>query len=61
MSDSCSVTPICYKGDEISRLSCSVIEFPILGYLGRLGISGDLDTLGAKSDVRFLFGDFDFL
>ena len=39
-SDSCFATPISYYGDEISRLSCLVIEIPILGYLGFLG--GDL-------------------
>jgi len=60
-SDSCSATPIRYKGDEISRLSRSVIEFPIAVYSGRLGILGDLGTLSAKSDVRFLLGDPDLL
>ena len=51
-SDSCSATSISYKGDEISRLSRPVFEFPIWGYLGVWGIWGDLGTCGAKSDVR---------
>ena len=60
-SDSCLPTPISYKGDEISRLSRPVIEFPNEVYLGHLGDLGDLGTLGAKSDVRILLGDPDFL
>jgi len=52
-SDSCSATQISYWGDEISCLSCLVIEIPILGYryLGFLGFWGYLSTSGAKSDV----------
>jgi len=60
-SDSCSATPISYKGDEISCLSRPVIEIPSEVYLGHLGNLGDLGTLGAKSDVRFLLGDPDLL
>jgi len=37
-SDSCSATPISYYGDEISRLSCLIIEIPILGYLRVSGV-----------------------
>ena len=53
-SASCSVTPICYKGDEISRLSRPVIEFPILGYLGRLGDFGGLKYFGCKISRQIL-------
>jgi len=60
-SYSCSATPISYIGDEISRLSCLVIEFPIFGYLGVLGFLGYLATSDAKSDVIFLLGVPDFL
>jgi len=51
--DSCSATPISYWGDEISRLSCLVMEIPILGYryLGFWGFLGYLFASGAKSDV----------
>jgi len=59
MSDSCSATPSSYKGEEISRLSRLIIEIPILGHLGvRGGIRG---ICSAKYDVRFLFGDPNFL
>ena len=60
-SYSCSASPISYIDEEISRLSCVVIEFPIFGYLGFLGFWGYLATSDAKSDVMFLLGDPDFL
>jgi len=56
--ESCSATPISYKGDETLRLSCLVIEIPILGYLG---VWGYLATSGVKSDVIFLLSDSNFL
>ena len=46
---------------EISPLSRLVIEIPILGYLGVLGVWGYVPTSDAKSDVIFLLGDPDFL
>jgi len=59
-SYSCCLTPISYIDDEISRLSCLVIEIPVLGYLGFFGFWGYLTTSGAKSDVTFLLSDPDF-
>jgi len=53
--------PISYKGDEISRLSRSVIEIPIMGYLGVLGVWGYLATSDAKSDVILLLSDPNFI
>jgi len=58
---SCSLTPISYHGDDISRLCCLVIEIPILGYLVFWGFWRYLATCNAKSDVGFLLGDSDFL
>jgi len=48
-------------GDEISRISRSVIEIPILGYLGFSEFWGYFATSDAKSDVMFLVYDPDFL
>jgi len=58
---SCSLTPISYMGDEISRLSRLVIEIPILAIWGFWVFLGYLATSSAKSDVIFLLGDPDFL
>jgi len=44
-SDSCSATPICYKGDEISRLTRLIIKIPIVGYFGVWGVWGYLGIL----------------
>jgi len=61
-SYSCLATPISYYGDEISRLSRLVIEIPILGHFGVLGVFwGYVATSSAKSDVIFLLGDPNFL
>ena len=54
MSDSCSPTPISYQVDEISRLSRPVIEFSILGYLGRLRDFRGLRYFGCKISRQIL-------
>ena len=43
-SNSYSATPISYKDAKISRLSCSVMEIPILCHLG--GFGGKLEVFG---------------
>ena len=53
-SDSCSATPISYKGDEMSRLSRPVIEFPIAVYLECLGDFGGLRHFGCKIRLQIL-------
>ena len=50
-SYSCSTTLISYNGNEILRLSCLVIEIPILGLFGVFGVWGYLGISDAKSDI----------
>jgi len=51
-SYSCSLTPISYIGDGISRQSRLIFEIPIVGYLGIRVFGGVFSFSGAKSDVK---------
>ena len=51
-SYSCSLTPISYIGDGISRQSRLIFEIPIVGYLGIWVFGGVFSFSSAKSDVK---------
>jgi len=53
-SDSCSATPICYKGDDISRLTRLIINIPIVGYFGVLGVFRYFGYLGGFGGIQLL-------